>query len=258
MLALPVGASDPAISGAADQAILEIKICLSQLVQAYMACVPVASVPSPERIKSDLSELTRKSVSNKRQPDDLGKFGFGLRFDGDFLYGSSPPDRSRAWYVIVTYIAPWCSSTWSLIHYEVVRPARDNSKQAVLLEQSEDVWSGGDDFRTLVVKPAEFELRFDGSSIDQDVQNRAVVRRFEIVGNHFRRLQPVALSPRDFVDEWIVSPWEQAAQWSAASSGEALQNARRAAWPSQIPGVVRVSIGSAVLQCAQRLSGNSV
>jgi len=32
------------------------------------------------------------------------------------------------------------------------------------------------------------------------------------------RTQPVAVSPRDFVDEWTVSPWEQAAEWSSRSA----------------------------------------
>ena len=27
------------------------------------------------------------------------------------------------------------------------------------------------------------------------------------------RTQPVAKSPRDFVDEWIASPWEEASKW---------------------------------------------
>lgn len=275
MLTLPAAASDPAISGAAIQAITEIKNRLSQVVQAYMACAPVASIPDPERIKKDLSELAHafsKGASYKGQPEDSGKFGFELRFSvrvsgdagglvsiapsfslpcgtdtlllifarerdswrqvirwqsppyrelsgaaGDLLYGISAPDSSKAWYVLVTYIEPWCSSTWSVLHYEVLRPAADDSKQKVLLREFDEIWWGGDNLPTLAVKPAAFELRFEGSSIDQDVQGRVVVRRFEVVGNRLRRVQPVALFPRDFVDEWIVSPWALAAQWSAPS-----------------------------------------
>ena len=50
-----------------------------------------------------------------------------------------------------------------------------------------------------------------------------------MIGDAVRRTQPVAVSPRDFVDEWIVSPWQEASQWSSKPDLEVLRNSH-AVW----------------------------
>ena len=46
------------------------------------------------------------------------------------------------------------------------------------------------------------------------------IARYEIVGDQFRRVQPLAMTPEDFLDEWVRLGWEEAARWSS-QSGEA-------------------------------------
>src|SRR5262249_32836925 len=75
----------------------------------------------------------------------------------------------------------------------------------------------------LTVGQDEFELRFHAESIDMGVHNRVWIRHFRIVGDSIARIPPLALSPRDFADEWIVSPWQEAAPWSAADARPAPQ-----------------------------------
>jgi hypothetical protein len=111
---------------------------------------------------------------------------------------------------------PWCSSTWSAIRYAVLRPSAD---AAQVVYQSEDpIWWGNEDFGTIVAKPHEFDVRFHAGSIDVGVHNRLWIRHFTINGDTVQRVQPVALNPRDFVDEWIRSDWAQASGWSRSKN----------------------------------------
>lgn len=140
-----------------------------------------------------------------------------------FDFGISPPDESGHWYVVAHSIMPWCSSTWSSIRYAVLRSSGDPLKPKVLMSRSDSMWWGNDDLGKLVVGRDSFDLRFHSNSIDSGVHNRVWIRHYSVNGDVVRRTQPVAVSPRDFVDEWIVSPWQEAAAWSSRQSLEQLR-----------------------------------
>lgn len=132
-----------------------------------------------------------------------------------FGYEISPPDNSGGWFLVEHDIAPWCSSTWSSIRYSVLKPTSEPLQPKVLFSGDDYMWWGSEDYGRLTVDKNAFDLRFHSSSIDAGVHNRVWIRHFSVIGDEVKRTQPVAVSPRDFVDEWIVSPWEQAAQWSS-------------------------------------------
>ena len=69
-----------------------------------------------------------------------------------------------------------------------------------------------------MIAGGQFDIRHSGESIDPGVLVRTHIRRYRIDGDRVQRVQPVALDARDFADEWIVSPWSEAADWSAHSS----------------------------------------
>jgi len=143
------------------------------------------------------------------------------RVDGGtmaFDYGVSPTDGDGNWFLVTHDIAPWCSSTWSGIRYSVLRPTADALHPEILFSADDFMWWGNEDYGTLTVQKDAFDLRFHSASLDTGVHNRVFIRHFSVIGDEVRRTQPVAVSPRDFVDEWIVSPWEEAAQWSSTSS----------------------------------------
>jgi len=142
-----------------------------------------------------------------------------------FDYGISPPDDAGQWFLVTHDVAPWCSSTWSDIRYSVLRPTPDPDRPKSLFSGSDFMWWGNEDFGTLAVQKGAFDLRFHSASIDAGVHNRVWIRHYSVIGDAIRRIQPVAVSPRDFVDEWIVSPWRQAAQWSSNSAIAELRQA---------------------------------
>ncbi|HEU0154664.1 MAG TPA: hypothetical protein VFQ82_01235, partial [Stellaceae bacterium] len=130
-------------------------------------------------------------------------------------FAVSPADRLGGWYVVATDIPPWCTSFWSKIRYAMLRPVPGTPTPGVIFSDSAPIYWGNEDYGTLTVRRNEFDLRFHGPSIDPVVHNRVWNRRYRVAGDSVRRIPPFALSPRDFVDEWAVSPWEQAVQWSS-------------------------------------------
>lgn len=131
-----------------------------------------------------------------------------------FDYAVSPPDESGRWYAVVKHIPAWCTSTWRSIRYSVLLPAEASVRPRIVFTGKDDIWFGNDDFGVLKLRVSEFELTFHSWSIDMGVHNRVWVRRFSIDGFRVQRIDPVALTPRDFVDEWIRAPWDSASAWS--------------------------------------------
>lgn len=142
-----------------------------------------------------------------------------------FDYQVSPPDEAGHWFVVTKSIDPWCSSTWSMIHYSVLRPVPGNPTPDRIFSGSDSIWWGSEDFGILSVDTHKFDLRFHAESIDGGIHNRVWVRDFSVIGNTVHRIPPLAVSPRDFVDEWVVSPWKVAAQWSEPTALERLHAA---------------------------------
>jgi hypothetical protein len=113
-----------------------------------------------------------------------------------------------------------CASTWHPVHYKVWRI--DSSGQKLLIAGSEGAWLRAGSYAVGSIgkdqadrsAPVDVLIEFTQASIDAGVHNREAVRHFLIDGDQVRRVDPVALSPRDFVDEWLTRPWNESAAWS--------------------------------------------
>jgi hypothetical protein len=149
--------------------------------------------------------------------------GAGLNFQ----YAVSPNDAQGRWYVATLSVPPWCSSAWRGIRYDLSRPGPQADRPHVFFSRSDGAYLGNDDGGQIEAEAAQFEIRHEVGSIDFDVFTRKSVRRYSVMGDVVARIPPVALNDRDFVDEWIVSPWSEADKWSA--SGLAAVHARLAA-----------------------------
>jgi hypothetical protein len=140
-------------------------------------------------------------------------------------FGISKPDAEGRWFAVIKHVAPWCSSTWSSIYYSVLRPSADPKRPAALFERSDDIWWGAESYGDLKVGAGDFDLRFRAGSMDVGVHNREWVRRYSVHGDVVRRIAPQAENPRDFADEWAVSPWREAGEWSSPSNLKRLRAA---------------------------------
>lgn len=65
-------------------------------------------------------------------------------------------------------------------------------------------------------------LEMDVMSLDPKRGRRVAVQRFAITEQTPRRIAPIALTPRDFVEEWLRAPWSVASAWTQTSARSAL------------------------------------
>jgi hypothetical protein len=125
--------------------------------------------------------------------------------------GDGPP-------FIMTLGNHWgCASSWHPVYYRVWRV--DSSGPKLLIDGSEPAWLRGDDYivgsiaqdRMNENAPVDVLLEFTQGSIEGV---RESIRHFLIDGDQVRRVDPVALGPRDFVSEWLTRGWNESGTWS--------------------------------------------
>ncbi|HYW17672.1 MAG TPA: hypothetical protein VE891_16150 [Allosphingosinicella sp.] len=150
---------------------------------------------------------------------------------GDLRFEVSPKDRQGGWFVATVTTTPWCTSAWQGMPYELARPGPAPDRPRVFFRDKNRIYLGNEDDLLVKAERDAFEIRHDGSSLDPDILVRRHIRRYSVVGESVRRVQPVAESVRDFADEWITAPWAEAKAWSGgdpalAAAHSGLQAAR--------------------------------
>lgn len=153
----------------------------------------------------------REAMVRRAEPYREVKGGWG-----DLRFAVSPADSTGNWFVVTASTTPWCTSAWQGMPYELARPGAAPDRPSVLFRGKNTIYLGNESDLVLKAEPGAFEIRHDGSSLDPDILIRRHVRRYSVAGESVRRVQPVAENVRDFVDEWIASPWAEAKDWSGS------------------------------------------
>lgn len=134
--------------------------------------------------------------------------------------GKMPRD---ALLLAVTGVTPVCKEEYRPVHYRVWSVKRGSGSSLVVDGREADAF-------TAMREPA-VSARFEGSdllvemdvrSIDSSRRSRVAVRRFNFDTERAVRIAPFALSPRDFVEEWLRAPWSEASNWTRAGSRNVL------------------------------------
>ena len=108
----------------------------------------------------------------------------------------------------------WCQSNWYPVYYRLWRVG-DDGKPRLLLDGRESAFLGAHEPPILgSVGSADLLVEFNVGSLDSDVHNRPAVRHFAINGDTVQRIDPIALTPRDFVEEWIEQEPSERAMWA--------------------------------------------
>jgi len=135
---------------------------------------------------------------------------------GDFFeYQVVQQQDSANWLVGVAHGHPMCTSNFGGFDLDIIQPERNDAPQKVLLHKQETYWR--DDPTRMRSTPDGFELRVSGYSRDVNIIRRTGIYRYSIDGDRIERVQPVAMNGRDFVDEWLNSPWEESQNWNFPS-----------------------------------------
>jgi hypothetical protein len=147
--------------------------------------------------------------------DEISAAWEGLR------YALSTPGSDGRWYVVIAHTPPWCQSVWRGLTYDLARPSRDPARPYIFFRTS--VGNNIDNGVPLALRAQHdrFQVEHDGGILDASINKRRHVETYAISGDRVRRIQPVALNVRDFVDEWLSVPWAEARAWSAPILEEA-------------------------------------
>jgi hypothetical protein len=136
----------------------------------------------------------------------------------NFEYRISPPDSKGHWFTVATHINPWPTSCWQSLFVDVVRP-QDLGFEYRFFHSEQYGYICDDDapyIRSVAVNQFQFHARV--TSVDESQLSSLSIMTYKIVGDDVIRVPPVALNPVNFVDEWLRSKWETAADWSAAGN----------------------------------------
>lgn len=116
--------------------------------------------------------------------------------------------------------ADWCSSNWRPVYFTLSRAPSGGGTPTLLLDTAEtNAFQGAHDVPIRGATGKDDALiEFTQGSRDADVHSYEAVRHYSVVDNMVKRIDPIALGPRNFVEEWLAADWREAAGWSAAGA----------------------------------------
>jgi hypothetical protein len=134
---------------------------------------------------------------------------------------SMPRDELR---LAATGATPSCDRTFTPVHARVWTMKRLVGSSLIAESREERAYIGRRD----PAISARFEedtllMEMDVASIDPKRRSRVAVQRLLFSKAGVSRAVPLALTPRDFVEEWVRAPWATASLWTQAGARAALE-----------------------------------
>ncbi|MGC1871230.1 MAG: hypothetical protein WA700_09755 [Acidobacteriaceae bacterium] len=169
-----------------------------------------------------VERLRWQSPPLKQTSDAFGDF-----FVSAYLRDSSASEsRSTRWLVAVAHGTPWCTSRFSGFKIDLLSPGRGPASPLVLWH-TQRAYSRGDFEPWIKSSGNTFELRLNADCMSFDLANcfeRRVIYRYTVDSNgRVRRVGPLAINARGFVEEWLSAPWSEARDFSIAGAAPVLQ-----------------------------------
>jgi hypothetical protein len=160
---------------------------------------------------------------------------------GDAELGLSDPDPQGRRLLLIHRLSQQCASTWMGLTYSVDRLGVLPGDAETLLSGQHGFWMGNDG-PEFVLKPDELIMEFLDMSVDVVIHNRTQVHRYNFAEG-VRRLDPVALQPQDFAEEWLTRPWSEMESRSAPDTQE---------WHAKLHADFVLGNYQAVVPCTER------
>ena len=125
----------------------------------------------------------------------------------------SPPLNESTPYVMTLGTEPWCSSNWHDVYVRIWKVGPADSR--LLLDKAEWAFLGTHDIPIMGSIGREDALvEYTTNSADVGVFSRQVVLHYSLASDKVTRIDPLALSPREFVDAWLAEDWSESRRWS--------------------------------------------
>jgi hypothetical protein len=122
---------------------------------------------------------------------------------GSFEFRVSPPDEHGSRLVATADIAPWCTSNWHSLRWDLFRINPGWRDPETLATGTESIYV--QDEIDMTVTPDTFSLNYVGSSIDLGRVMRDYHHYYRVTaGSGLERIDPIADSPLEFIEEWLL------------------------------------------------------
>jgi hypothetical protein len=169
---------------------------------------------------------------------------------GDFFeYVVMPRSASEEWAVAVAHGMPWCTSGWSAFDLDVIETGHGTGPQKLIFHKNAGYYRATDNPPALKAVSDNFDLRLQDMSVDFDHLFLVTeIYRYRLAGGDVRRVQPVAMNGRDFVDVWLSTDWDDAVDWSATGNIDNLKDEHalidRLRKPEKVGSAATISFGA--------------
>ena len=107
----------------------------------------------------------------------------------------------------------YCESVWYDVYYRVWQLRIDRPEEKLLLDGGELAFLG--DWVDGTVTAQDVLIEYSTKATYKDFLVRPVIRHYILKGGKLEREAPLALSPRDFADEWMRTPWAISSHWTS-------------------------------------------
>lgn len=135
-----------------------------------------------------------------------------------------------------------CGSSWNVLAYDLLELSNPNAVVTKVASGERDIHFGYEPPYHVRLDPDELLMELPGRSMDTGLLERTHVLHYAVRDSSAQRIDPVALQPQDFVDEWLTRPWTEMASRSA--EGDDLKK-----WHDFFSGDVVFGEFSVVQQC---------
>lgn len=117
--------------------------------------------------------------------------------------------------VLTLGYSPWCASNWQSLSTRLWRASTSTATPHPLIDRKDTLYIADDEIASARLTQKDVLIEFRGQSIDGGVLIRTHIEHYVVgSGDKLERIAPVALSPNDFIEEWLESDWRQAARWT--------------------------------------------
>jgi hypothetical protein len=113
-----------------------------------------------------------------------------------------------------------CHGAFVPVYYRVFRMAAHGSGASLILDKSELLNDEGEPPAIGRVTPDDLLIEFSAGGTGYGYSHKAL-RHYDIRGATATQTDPIAPTPRDFVEEWLAAPWQDS---SARSDSPALRD----------------------------------
>jgi hypothetical protein len=145
----------------------------------------------------------------QRQEDGYESIADAL---GGFEWRLGPSAADGSFLIVTTTISPWCISMWQRLTYTADRIVPHSDQPRAIDRGTSSIYL--DDDLVSNVTAGGYSLHFTSDSSLEPGFTRTYRLNYKVVDDRPQRIDPVADSPRDFVEEWLTLSDDAAARWS--------------------------------------------